>query len=823
MPSAGTPVYIAVNTVPVPSGSNTRGVRYIFRVDNESNSWVNCGSGPSQTYDHCGDQRAENYTINLRDRIGIVEGASYHTWAWAGTLDRCDDDIKLSGRIDGYFKINHLPRVISSSPSTGISGNEPDEEPSSSCDDHNPQTYSITYRDLDGTGHINFAALWIDDAIPHVSNVQSSVQASISRQGGGWVLNGLGLSSGVEIGVWAYAKVIGDCALPGNIPKAEILIDDVSVRTFDVDVGNSGSDYKYYSFTYNGSVSADRIKVRQANHCWMPAPGNHNSWLWVDKLVINGVNYESEAPTTRSVGKWYENRCDPEPGHYLESEELNCGNSYFDYAGSTVFPDTSDYRNYAWNVPSGGLGVSDGSEPQLYMPAPGRGNSACTSDAGGCEGSDVGIALTNITESGNDLIVDWKVWYFGNIGNDLDIYGWTSDFVGQASGWVDIGDWFLDLRAPEVSISISHNNLPGRPSDSIDFDESASDNDSFDTGLRRIYDRVYNVTNAGETRSGSIGPDVGAGAAGTWDPPPTVVTGFTGGDEVTGSTYAEDMVCNVSSATSNLMQAGAEWMQTKYGAVYAALGFDNPVISGQFMNSFVTTGVYDTDEDWFWNPADDILSQRSWATNPYNDMHRGLGWYEMLKRLARKSEWLRSHDILTPTVSGGRIDLDNMSEDGIYEYNGSDDVTVFSSSGQCSGRKILFVDAGNVAIEPDILLANDNSACLFVVRNDVNIAPGADAGNADNEDIIHAGIFADSFTSGPDNAFDKLRIRGLVIANDTNFNRDLVFEDNLLYPAELIVYDSRLLHLLRDMLGSRPYEQFKCGTVKDTPACEGWE
>ncbi|MBN2100335.1 hypothetical protein JW710_00355 [Candidatus Dojkabacteria bacterium] len=430
-------------------------------------------------------------------------------------------------------------------------------------------------------------------------------------------------------------------------------------------------------------------------------------------------------------------------------------------------------------------------------------------------------------------------------GGEFKFFGLAEDESGvmscngdpsRSGCWDEGNPWNVDLTLPVGFVNPFHQ--PGDPADEIRFEQTGEDPGDVTSGLKRVFLRRYNIDRneeifPDEDSYYSYGGDLPLSGESEWGPEITgAITppcGLTGGDIVNAWVSFEDFACNKSIVddSHNWVEAGREWMQTKFGSVYSALGYSNPVIEGQYMNSYVTTGIYDDGvAEKYWFPGDSVLSGNAWTVKPYDDNNRVFEWADMLKRLVRSSMWLRSHDIevINTIPEGGRLDLDTLDSDGVWEYTGSDDLTVFSSTGSCSSRKILLVGDINLDIEPDIKLSGKDSACLFVSRGSIRVLSGSNAGGSDNEDVLEAGLVADgNFETVNDNNHDRLRIRGLVVADTVSFDRDLVFEDNLLYPSELIVYDPRILYLLRDMLGRRPFEEFKCGTVKDSPTCEGWD
>jgi hypothetical protein len=102
-------------------------------------------------------------------------------------------------------------------------------------------------------------------------------------------------------------------------PQMDILIDDKKVKTYTV--SGIKTDYNY---VHPNALNAEQIKVRFSNDYYQP-PDDRN--LFVDKITLNGFNYQTEANTTYSIGSWNNEGCSP---GFKKSEWLSC-NGYFHY------------------------------------------------------------------------------------------------------------------------------------------------------------------------------------------------------------------------------------------------------------------------------------------------------------------------------------------------------------------------------------------------------------------------------------------------------------------------------------------------------------
>jgi len=91
------------------------------------------------------------------------------------------------------------------------------------------------------------------------------------------------------------------------------------------DWGNipSGNSYKTYSVTVSNRTTINSIRVNSTS----TKPWPHA--IIVDKIVIDGTTYQSEAGNTWSYGAWTESTRCAEGNKY--SEWLSCPNAWFEY------------------------------------------------------------------------------------------------------------------------------------------------------------------------------------------------------------------------------------------------------------------------------------------------------------------------------------------------------------------------------------------------------------------------------------------------------------------------------------------------------------
>lgn len=110
----------------------------------------------------------------------------------------------------------------------------------------------------------------------------------------------------------------------------ELRIDDQIVQTWN-NVGGNPANRQFLAFQYNGAsnVNPDRIRIGFTNDLFVD-PFDRN--LVIDRIVVDGTTYQTEAPTVYSTGSWL-----PEDGvqaGFRQSEVLNA-DGYFQFAVNT--------------------------------------------------------------------------------------------------------------------------------------------------------------------------------------------------------------------------------------------------------------------------------------------------------------------------------------------------------------------------------------------------------------------------------------------------------------------------------------------------------
>ncbi|MEA3357012.1 MAG: carbohydrate-binding domain-containing protein [Patescibacteria group bacterium] len=839
--------YMKVSSVTAPAGSNSRGVRYAIRVDNQVNGWSgNCLS--MYTYDKCQGGGwwedsiiLDNVNVGQVNNIGLQHGAQYNVWGHSATLDRCDDGVACMvngvscssdsaschcSRTDGYFKINTPPQVVSVSPSSGWSGTVDDEISQGTCNDNNPQIFTVTYSDVDGAEDISNVALWIDNEPVSVSLLHDSMRGMLRK--------------GSRIRIYAEGT-----PFDGEYATMQLLIDNKVVRTF-TDVGY----YRYFDHVHSSFVTASQIRVKIANDRYEPPPGDDRN-LRVDKIVLDGVTYQTEDTTTT-------NDCCPLT--YGRPEWLCCPDGYFQYSGSFKPSDgwkmfglgydashggvcgaltgSDCWKNYDWDVPLAGISIP-GTENSICSPL----ESDDTADVSSCSTTNTPVSwrVAAARTSGNNLEVDWEVWFRGDISSVLDsvldIYAYVYDGMGGADGWDDLGNRELDFVSPTGDAEITHNNTycGVLANNEMCMYVEAHEKDSRDSGLAGVVDWQYEI-NGNPVSPQPTNPVVIAGLE-DWTSH-VVIGGISGGDSISGRLFnIYDMVGNVAEAEAAVQEPGLPWMKTLDGDMYAALGFSNniqmdfPHGSGNWAMGSYWVGGVSSGGSWEFGdiPTPPGLSYeasyKGWRDSSYDDDNCNLSWYDRLLTLAMGSKCREDFNSggncnYESGISSGSsvLDLDR----GIYEYSGSTTV----SGGTCTHAKVIFVN-GTLTIGSTFINQDDDSACLFIARDGITVVGGRPmGGNLNTPDVIEAAFITDGkFTVNDDNIsgiIDRLHIKGFVFSDSTSFERDLVWNDNTLYPAEYIEYDPRYIYLLRDMLGNRKFEQCECGICTDYAPCNNW-
>lgn len=111
-----------------------------------------------------------------------------------------------------------------------------------------------------------------------------------------------------------------------NYETMELRLDGETVRTWEMVGGNaSAQQYATYSHFIDGEVAARRISVAFVNDY---NDGEIDYNLRVDRITVNGVNYQTESPSVYSTGTWLAE--DGIVPGFRQNEYLH-GNGYFQY------------------------------------------------------------------------------------------------------------------------------------------------------------------------------------------------------------------------------------------------------------------------------------------------------------------------------------------------------------------------------------------------------------------------------------------------------------------------------------------------------------
>lgn len=133
----------------------------------------------------------------------------------------------------------------------------------------------------------------------------------------------------IPAGVGSKIQVVAAGSPAQNqYPSLDLVIDGSTVTTF----ANINGDVitrklNTYSYNHNGKIGSNaKIELKYAND---GAYNGQDRNVLVDKIIVDGVNYETEAKTVYSLGAWgSDNSCN---AGYKQNELLAC-NGYFAYS-----------------------------------------------------------------------------------------------------------------------------------------------------------------------------------------------------------------------------------------------------------------------------------------------------------------------------------------------------------------------------------------------------------------------------------------------------------------------------------------------------------
>lgn len=115
-----------------------------------------------------------------------------------------------------------------------------------------------------------------------------------------------------------------------NQETLQLKIDDVVVQTWLNVGGNANAgQFEKFSFSTDGNVDASRIKVAFVNDLYDPE-NNFDRNLRVDKIVVDGITYQTESASVFSTGTWSNEENRIAPG-FRQTEFLH-SNGHFQFS-----------------------------------------------------------------------------------------------------------------------------------------------------------------------------------------------------------------------------------------------------------------------------------------------------------------------------------------------------------------------------------------------------------------------------------------------------------------------------------------------------------
>lgn len=108
-------------------------------------------------------------------------------------------------------------------------------------------------------------------------------------------------------------------------PNMKLIVNDqVVLEAFGVRGNPSLRRFVKYTYYSPVKVNPNQIKIKFTNDSYKPPYEDRN--LMVDKINVDGIDYQTEAPTTYSIGSWNQsNSCAP---GYKQSEWLHCNGEF---------------------------------------------------------------------------------------------------------------------------------------------------------------------------------------------------------------------------------------------------------------------------------------------------------------------------------------------------------------------------------------------------------------------------------------------------------------------------------------------------------------
>lgn len=862
-PSAGQAIYFKQTDLGQPTGS--RGAKYSVRGDNTTLGGWNGNCSTPNAGDFCSEWNTASTTPDLVTKLNVNEGTNYHVWAKAIAINACDDNLdpaKVSPQTNGYFKIDHTPQVVSITPSSGISGTEPNTDNGTTCSDNNPQTYTATYRDADGCSDIHWASLWIDDQPVNNAFTENSLHASMYK--------------GSYVKVYAEPQTSGTCA--SNWPILQVYVDNVLVKSHVV---SSKSTYEYYS---NVPLSAGRVKLRMGNDCTGAAGSDTN--VLVYKIKVNGQPFSSTGNGTQfcingacAISTRINLMSVADELRY--SGSVSYGANTYTAHGVTYDPDdnftcpatgTGCYKNYDWDAPANGV-LPSGTADYISTPIPG----SYSDTPGSLANAYAKWRTLSATCSGTDLTVTYEVTYQHSFGTNLNLYGLVRDLAGSRSSdpvsgaaWVDKGDWIVDLQPPTPTVSTA---VQSKTTMRVSWNAADANGiiEAFGTvGLFNVNssDPWYaagskTITNTSSAPQRSVNlPVLTPDQFSLASQPLWYNTGVSSGanninigsiddGELRFKASAVDGACNLGSGTQS-STIGSTWMITKAGSVYSGGSIDDPVV-----NYGAATGLLPNPTAYSWGvtasvltslPIDKMQTQISTellsagtqsinkvlarsdgspltSFNPfvlksYSDTNSSAVYDKLLAELDAKTTTkyvnvsLAGATMPTSTSASG---CSSATQPCVVKTAGNLAVGTAGGTFTCDREAVIFVN-GNLDLNNEVKHGTGGKhGCIFVVRGDVIFRDGTNR-SAGSPYVIYDPyqlfVIADGKVtferaSAAQTVSDGIKIDGSVIAlggatNDPSVQwlRSLQLMNNNIYPSVAMHLDPRYIFIAPDFFES---------------------
>jgi hypothetical protein len=287
---------------------------------------------------------------------------------------------------------------------------------------------------------------------------------------------------------------------------------------------------------------------------------------------------------------------------------------------------------------------------------------------------------------------------------------------------------------------------------------------------------------------------------------------------------------SISGNELNASSGGQAWLRAKFGNVYSRSFIDvlipNLASTDDYLGMYFVAYLTDPSKNTGADSRDgrelslyDIQTPNYFTTLKNRILSKGIG----LTDLGADSNWWA-------TIGSG-----NSNAYIVEAFPGGADFVIPSGS-TCPRPLVIFV-TGTLIIHPNFKNTDINSACMFVVKGNVKlpstnysagtVSNGVYQGITDEIDayfVVTEGTFyttLDPVASGQLLPLsNKFVLRGAVIADSIQFNRNLGASNNAQVPAEEFLYDPRFLVLLSNMLGEKRKSVFECGVI-DAPECQG--